>query len=232
VAGRIRDGDVELVKERADLAEVIGDVVTLRHVGGGRFIGLCPFHDEKSPSFSVRPSVGLYNCFGCGEGGDVISFVMKVDQLTFSEAVERLAARTGVQLRYEDGGATPNRQAGQRTRLVEAHRAAAQFYAGQLGTPEAVAGRDFLAERGFDQAAAEHFGVGFAPRGWDALVVHLRGLGFSPEELVTAGLASLGRRGPIDRFKGRLLWPIRDISGNTIGFGARRLFDDDLIFSY
>jgi DNA primase len=229
VAGRIRDEDVVLVKERADIAEVVGDTVTLRNAGGGNFKGLCPFHDEKSPSFSVRPSVGYYHCFGCGESGDVISFVMKVDHLSFGEAVERLAARTGIQLRYEEGGFTPNRQQGQRTRLVEAHAVAAQFYAEQLGGPEAGAARQFLAERGFDQAAAEHFGLGFAPRGWDALVQHLRSRGFSTEELVTAGLASQGSRGPIDRFKGRLLWPIRDISGDVIGFGARRIFDDDRI---
>jgi DNA primase len=229
VAGRIRDEDVVLVKERVDLAEIIGDHVTLRNAGGGNMKGLCPFHDEKSPSFSVRPSVGSWHCFGCGEGGDVISFVMRVDHLSFSEAVERLAGRAGVQLRYEEGGVTPNRQAGQRSRLIEAHNAAAQFYAEQLSTPAASAGRQFLSERGFDQAAAEHFGVGFAPREWDSLVQHLRGRGFSPEELVTAGLARQGSRGPIDRFMARLLWPIRDITGEVIGFGARRLFEDDRI---
>ncbi|HEX4699020.1 MAG TPA: DNA primase [Actinomycetes bacterium] len=229
MAGRIRDEDVVLVKERADIAEVVGEVVTLRPAGGGNLKGLCPFHDEKSPSFSVRPSVGSFHCFGCGEGGDVISFVMRTDHLTFAETVERLADRYGVQLRYEEGGVTPGRQQGQRTRLVEAHRAAAQFYAEQLATPTAAAGRQFLAERSFDQAAAEHFGVGFAPRDWDLLTQHLRGRGFSTEELVTAGLAREGQRGPIDRFMARLLWPIRDVSGDVVGFGARRLFDDDRI---
>ena len=229
MAGRIRDEDVTLVKERADLAEVIGDHVTLRNAGGGNLKGLCPFHDEKTPSFSVRPSVGSYHCFGCGESGDVISFVMRMDHLSFAETVERLAARYGVQLRYEETGFSPGRPQGQRTRLIEAHKAAAQFYAEQLATPAARAGRQFLAERGFDQAAAEHFGVGFAPREWDALVRHLRGRGFGTEELVTAGLAREGQRGPIDRFMARLLWPIRDITGDVIGFGARRLFDDDRI---
>lgn len=229
VAGRIRDEDVVLVKERADLADVIGEVVTLRPAGGGNLKGICPFHDEKTPSFSVRPSVGSWHCFGCGEGGDVISFVMKIDHLSFSESVERLAGRFGVQLRYEEGGHTPGRQQGQRTRLVEAHRVAAEFYVEQLATPGAQAGRQFLAERGFDQGAAEKFGVGFAPREWDALTRHLRGRGFSTEELVTAGLARQGQRGPIDRFMARLLWPIRDVTGDVIGFGARRLFDDDRI---
>jgi DNA primase len=229
VAGRIRDEDVVLVKERADLAEVIGDVVTLRNAGSGNLKGLCPFHDEKTPSFSVRPSVGSWHCFGCGEGGDVISFLMKVDHLSFSETVERLAARYGIQLRYEEGGVTPGRQQGQRSRLIEAHKTAAEFYAEQLATPPASAGRQFLSERGFDQAAAARFGVGFAPRDWDLLTRHLRGRGFTVEELVTAGLSRQGSRGPIDRFQARLVWPIRDISADVIGFGARRLFEDDRI---
>ena len=229
MAGRIRDEDVVLVKERADIADVVGEVVTLRPAGGGNLKGLCPFHDEKSPSFSVRPSVGSFHCFGCQVGGDVISFVMQIDHLTFSEAVERLADRFGVQLRYEEGGHTPGRQQGQRTRLVEAHNLAAQFYAEQLASPAAAPARQFLSERGFDQEAAQHFGVGFAPREWDRLTQHLRGRGFSTEELVTAGLARQGQRGPIDRFMARLLWPIREIGGDVIGFGARRLFDDDRI---
>ncbi len=229
MAGRIRDEDVVLVKERADIAEVVGEVVTLRPAGGGNLKGLCPFHDEKSPSFSVRPSVGSYHCFGCQEGGDVISFMMKTDHLTFAETVERLADRYGIQLRYEEGGHAPARQLGQRTRLADAHRAAAEFYAEQLATPAAVVGRQFLDERGFDQDAAATFGVGFAPREWDLLTQHLRGRGYSVEELVTAGLARQGQRGPIDRFMSRLLWPIRDLGGDVVGFGARRLFDDDRI---
>ncbi len=229
MAGRIRDEDVVLVKERADIADVVGEVVTLRPAGGGNLKGLCPFHDEKSPSFSVRPSVGSYHCFGCGEGGDVISFMMNTDHLSFAETVERLADRYGIQLRYEEGGHTPGRQQGQRTRLADAHKAAAEFYAEQLATPGAVVGRQFLAERGFDQDAAAHFGVGFAPRDWDLLTQHLRGRGYSVEELVTAGLVREGQRGPIDRFMARLLWPIRDLGGDVVGFGARRLFDDDRI---
>ncbi len=229
VSGRIRDEDIVLVKERADIAEVIGDYVTLRPAGGGNLKGLCPFHDEKTPSFSVRPSVGSFHCFGCQVGGDVISFLMQLDHLSFAETVERLAARYNISLRYEEGGVTPNRQAGQRSRLVEAHKEAAQFYVEQLATPAAMAARQFLDDRGFDPTAAAHFGVGFAPTDWDALSRHLRGRGFTAEELVAGGLASTGQRGPIDRFKGRLLWPIRDITGDVIGFGARRLFDDDRI---
>ncbi|MFP5254159.1 MAG: DNA primase, partial [Actinomycetes bacterium] len=130
-------------------------------------------------------------------------------------------------LTYEQGNAAAGRQASQRTRLVEAHRLAAAFYAEQLGSPEAVTGRQFLAERGFDQAAATTYGVGYAPQGWDTLVKHLRSKGFSNEELVLGGLASEGRRGPIDRFRGRLLWPIKDLAGDVVGFGARKLFEDD-----
>jgi DNA primase len=227
VAGRIRDDDVVLVRERAPIADVIGESVQLRPAGGGRLKGLCPFHDEKTPSFNVNPALGFYMCFGCGESGDVISFVRNTEHLSFVETVERLAHRYGVQLRYEQGSAAAGRQASQRTRLVEAHRLAQQFYAEQLGTPEAAAGRQFLAERGFDQAAAETYGVGFAPQGWDVLVKHLRAQGFSGEELVLGGLASEGRRGPVDRFRGRLLWPVRDLAGDVVGFGARKLYEDD-----
>jgi len=227
VAGRIRDDDVVLVRERAPIADVIGESVQLRPAGGGRLKGLCPFHDEKTPSFNVNPQLGFYMCFGCGESGDVISFVRNTEHLSFVETVERLAGRYGVQLRYEQGSAAAGRQASQRTRLVEAHRTAAQYYAEQLGTADAALAREFLAERGFDRSAAETYGVGYAPQGWDSLTKHLRAQGFSSEELVLGGLASEGRRGPVDRFRGRLVWPIRDITGDVVGFGARKLHDDD-----
>ena len=228
MAGRIKDDDITLVRERSRIDEVVGESVQLRGAGGGSMKGLCPFHEEKSPSFHVTPARGYYYCFGCAEGGDVINFVQKIDHLTFAEAVERLAAKSGVQLRYEEGGSAPNRQQGQRTRLVEAHRVAQEFYAGQLATsPEAETGRTFLTDRGFDSAAAALFGVGYAPKGWDALTTHLRGRGFSDAELTTSGLVSQKERGVYDRFRGRLVWPIRDITGDVIGFGARKLYDDD-----
>ncbi|MDX3075754.1 DNA primase [Streptomyces sp. MI02-7b] len=228
MAGRIRDEDVKAVRDAVPIDAVVSEYLQLRNAGGGNLKGLCPFHDEKSPSFQVSPSKGLYHCFGCQEGGDTLDFVMKVDHLSFSEAVERLAAVAGITLRYEDGGYTPGRQQGERIRLIEAHKAAAQFYVEQLGGAEAEIGRKFLAERGFDQAAAEHFGVGYAPAGWDHLVRFLRGRGFSDRELIVSGLASESRRGgAIDRFRGRLIWPIRDITGEVIGFGARRLREDD-----
>ncbi|GAA2758491.1 DNA primase [Actinopolymorpha rutila] len=230
MAGRIRDDDIALVRERTRIDEVVSQYVTLRPAGTGSLKGLCPFHDEKSPSFNVRPQVGAYHCFGCGEGGDAISFLQKIEGLGFVEAVERLATLAGVQLRYVDGGQPERRQPGTRARLIEAHRAAAEFYEQQLhSSPDAAAGRTFLAERGFDRAAAEHFGVGFAPRGGSALLSHLRGRGFADDELATAGLAATSARGRYDRFRGRLVWPIRELSGDVVGFGARRLFDDDRI---
>jgi DNA primase len=229
VAGRIRKEDVEAVRERARIEEIVGQHVQLRPAGVGSLKGLCPFHDERSPSFHVRPQVGRFHCFGCGEGGDVIEFVMKTDGLGFVEAVEYLAGRVGLQLRYEEGGGTsrPGEEPGRRRRLVEAHAVAEEFYREQLSSPGAAAGRRFLAERGFDRAAAERFGVGFAPQGWDALMRHLRGRGFTEPELLASGLVSQGQRGVYDRFRGRLVWPIREVTGETIGFGARRLFDED-----
>jgi DNA primase len=231
VAGRIREEDIALVRERARIDDVVGSYVTLKNAGGGSLKGLCPFHDEKSPSFNVTPARGFFYCFGCQEGGDVIDFIQKIDQISFSEAVETLAAKVGVQLRYDESGAPmPKREANQRPRLVEAHRVAAEFYVEQLfGASEAMRGRQFLDKRGFDRDAATQFGVGYAPRGGEAILRHLRGRGFTNEEIIASGLCAQGQRGPYDRFRGRLLWPIRDPGGDVIGFGARRLFDDDKI---
>ncbi|GHC41621.1 DNA primase [Streptomyces flavofungini] len=227
MAGRINDEDVKAVRDAVPIDAVVSEYLQLRNAGGGNLKGLCPFHDEKSPSFQVSPSKGLFHCFGCQEGGDTLTFVMKVDHLTFSEAVERLAGKAGITLRYEEGGYNPSHQRGERIRLIEAHKAAADFYSAQLESPEAEIGRKFLAERGFDQAAAAHFGVGYSPAGWDHLTRFLRGKGFTDKELILSGLSQDGRRGPIDRFRGRLMWPIRDIGGEVVGFGARRLRDDD-----
>ena len=227
MAGRIRDEDIALVRERARIDEIVRDYVSLKSAGGGSLKGLCPFHEERSPSFHVTPARGMWYCFGCGEGGDVLNFLQKIDHMSFAESVEKLAGRTGVELRYVDGGAAINRQQGQRTRLVEAHKVAADFYRQQLGSPEAQTGREFLTGRGFDAEACTHFGVGYAPKGWDALTNHLRQKAFTDAELLTGGLVSQGNRGVYDRFRGRLVWPIRDLSGDVIGFGARKLYDDD-----
>ncbi|MEU3541415.1 DNA primase [Streptomyces paromomycinus] len=227
MAGRINDDDVKAVRDAVPIDAVVSEYLQLRNAGGGNLKGLCPFHDEKSPSFHVSPAKGLYHCFGCQEGGDVVDFIMKLDHLSFAETIERLASQAGITLRYEEGGYAPGRQQGERTRLVEAHKIAAQYYTEQLDSPEAEIGRKFLADRGFDQAAAQHFGVGYSPAGWDHLTRFLRGRGFSDQELILSGLSQDGRRGPIDRFRGRLMWPIRDIAGEVVGFGARKLRDDD-----
>lgn len=225
MAGRISQSDVDEVKARTDISEVIGERVALKSAGVGAMKGLCPFHDERSPSFNVRPQAGFYHCFGCGESGDVYSFLRKMDHLSFTEAVERLAGRIGLTLHYEDGGAAPE-QSG-RSRLYAANAAAAEFFRAQLAGPDADTARRFLGERGFDAGAAAHFGVGYAPQGWSSLHQAMRAKGFSDEELTSAGLVSQGQRGVYDRFRGRLVWPIRDVTGQVIGFGARRLFDDD-----
>jgi len=228
VAGLIRDEDVVLVREKARIDEIVRDYVTLKSAGGGSLKGLCPFHDERSPSFNVNPAKGAWYCFGCGEGGDVIGFLRKIDHLSFAEAVEKLAGRYGVTLRYTEGSSGPARPAGNRSRLVEANKAAAAFFVERLASPEAEIGRRFLTERSFDAEAADHFGVGYAPKGWDALLGHLRSKGFSDDQLVEAGLVARGgQRGIYDRFRGRLVWPIRDTSGDVVGFGARKLYDDD-----
>ena len=219
------------MRERARLEDVVGEHVTLKSAGVGSLKGLCPFHDERTPSFHVRPQLGYWHCFGCGEGGDVITFIEKIHHLGFAEAVEYLADRTGVQLRYEEGGAVRRGvEPGTRQRLMDANRLAEAWFREQLATPEAQPGRDFLTARGFDRHAAAHFGVGYAPAGWDNLARYLRSSGYTEAELVDSGLCSRGGqdgRRVYDRFRGRLIWPIRDVTGATVGFGARKLSEED-----
>lgn len=224
---RVRESDVNAVKERAQIEEIVRDYVNLKSAGGGSLKGLCPFHDERSPSFHVTPARNFYHCFGCQESGDTISFLRKIENLSFIEAIEKLANKYSITLRYEETSPEQDKQAGLRSRLVEAHRQAAQFFQQQLSTPEAETGRQFLIGRGFDSNAAKHFGVGYAPKGWDGLLTHLRKLGFKDEELLAGGLLSQGQRGIYDRFRGRLVWPIKDLSGDVVGFGARKLYEDD-----
>jgi DNA primase len=225
VAGLIRRSDIDEVRARINIADVVGDYVTLKNAGVGSMKGLCPFHEERSPSFHVRPQVGFYHCFGCGEGGDVFTFLQKMDHVTFSEAVERMAGRIGYELHYEDGGQATDH--GNRARILAANKSAEEFFISQLSARDAEPARAFLGGRGFDQSAAERFGVGFAPRG-GVLSKHLKGLGYTEDELVASGLVGRGDRNEIyDRFRGRLVWPIRDVTGQTLGFGARKLLDDD-----
>ncbi|MEY2768674.1 MAG: hypothetical protein RL359_310 [Actinomycetota bacterium] len=227
MSGRIKEEDVAHVRERSPIDEVIADYVQLKSAGGGQKKGLCPFHDEKSPSFHVTPSKGFFHCFGCQASGDVIAFLMKIDHLSFTETIERLADRLGYQLRYEQGNFTPA-PAGNRSRLIAANALAAKFYQEQLNTsPLAAHARELMTKRGFDKGACETFGVGFAPDEWDGLTKFLREQGFTIDELETAGLSKMGQRGPIDKFRNRLTWPIKDISGDVVGFGARKLASDE-----
>jgi len=227
MSGRIKEEDVAYIRERSPIDEVIADYVQLKSAGGGQKKGLCPFHDEKSPSFHVTPSKGFFHCFGCQASGDVIAFLMKIDHLSFTETIERLADRMGYQLRYEQGNFTPA-PAGNRSRLIAANALAAKFYQNLLNTsPDAAHAREVMTKRNFDKAACELFGVGYAPDEWDGLTKYLREEGFTIDELETAGLSKMGQRGPIDKFRNRLMWPIRDISGDVVGFGARKLASDE-----
>ena len=226
MAGRISARDIEEVKSRVNIADVVSDYVALRPAGVGSLKGLCPFHDEKSPSFTVKPNDGFYKCFGCGEGGDVYKFLQQLDHISFYEAVEKMASRVGFTLTYEEGGGSAPDH-GLKNRILEANNATALFYQSQLMSEGAELGRDFLKSRGFDKAAAERFSIGFAPKAWSELYAHLKSLGFSDEELISAALVTKGDKGIYDKFRGRLIWPIRDSTSQVIGFGARKLFDDD-----
>jgi DNA primase len=227
VAGRLPDRDIAAIRERVRIEDVVGEYVALKRAGADSAKGLCPFHDEKSPSFHVRPNHGLFHCFGCGEGGDVFAFVQKIEHIGFVEAVEQMADRIGYQINYEGGGTSVQRDRGTRSRLVAANAAAHEFYMAKLREPEAETARKYLTDRNFDGNAAQQFGCGYAPAGWDVLTKHLLRKGFDFKELEAAGLSRQGQRGPIDRFHRRLLWPIRNLGGDVIGFGARKLFDDD-----
>lgn len=228
MAGRIPDRDIAAIRERVRIEDVVGDYVQLRRAGADSLKGLCPFHDEKSPSFHVRPNHGHFHCFGCGEGGDVYAFVQKIEHVSFVEAVELLADRVGYTVTYTGAAATNvQRDRGSRSRLLAANAAAQEFYAAALQSEEAAPARQYLIDRNFDMQTAAHFGCGFAPSGWESLTKHLLRKGFEFKELEAAGLSREGRRGPMDRFHRRLLWPIRASGSEVIGFGARRIFDDD-----
>ena len=226
--GRIRQEDIAAVRERSPIADVVGEYLQLRPAGGGHLKGLCPFHEERSPSFNVTPGKELYHCFSCGEGGDVIKFLMKIESLQFGEAIERLAARAGIELRYEAGGYVPGQETSTRRRLIDAHRLTQEFYSERLRHDSATPARAFLAERGFTLADADQFGAGYSPAAWDELTKHLRARGFTEDELLKSGLSrKTSRGGLIDMFRGRLMWPIRDLTGETIAFGARKLDASD-----
>lgn len=218
--------DVDQVRERTDLLALIGQFVALKK-RGGRYTGLCPFHQEKTPSFSVDPEKGFWKCFGCGKGGDAFTFLMQLERLTFPEALERLAERAGVQPAVTSYDAPKRKE--ERDFLFEVNAAAAAaFHKALLGTA-GTAARDYLQRRGISAAFAERFGLGYAPGGWEALVKHLRGRGFSLEVLGKAGLALARSSGAgyIDRFRNRLMIPIHDRQGRVVAFGGRALVAED-----
>ncbi|OFL22710.1 DNA primase [Corynebacterium sp. HMSC062A03] len=231
--GRIPDSDIQAIRERAPIDEIVGEYVQLKPAGYDSLKGLSPFKDEKTPSFHVRPQRGYYHCFSTGKGGDVFSFLMEMEQVSFPEAVEAVAQKIGYHINYQ-GGSTGARdeKPGTRRRLIAANKAAHEFYRQQLETPQAATAREFLLDRGFSKEIIYEFECGYAPEGWDTATKHLLRMGFSFEELEAAGISKMGKRGPIDRFHRRLLWPIKDLSGNVIGFGARKLFDDDKLGKY
>ena len=231
--GRIPDSDIEAIRQRAPLDEIVGEYVQLKPAGHDSLKGLSPFKDERTPSFHVRPAHGYYHCFSTGKGGDVFSFMMEMEQLTFPEAVEAVADHIGYHINYQ-GGSTGARQVdrGTRQRLLAANKAAHDYFREQLETADAAPARDLLLQRGFSRELIYDFECGYAPRGWDPMTKHLLRKGFEVQELLDAGLSSMGKRGPIDKFRGRLIWPIKDTAGNVIGFGARKLFDNDPLGKY
>ena len=223
MAGRVAQKDVEELKERADIVEIVGSYVSLKPASAGSFKGLCPFHDEKSPSFNVRANPAFYHCFGCGAGGDVYKFIQEIESISFAEAITRLADKVGYQLNFEQG----TEEGSTRSRLLALNKFAAEFYQEQLSGNEGEAGRDFLVSRGFDEVACHNFGIGYAPKGWQNLIDAATKQGYELAELVTAGLAMESDKGGYDRFRGRVLWPIRDANSQVLGFGARKLYEDD-----
>ena len=224
MAGRIRDEDVAAVNERTDIVKLVSGYLTLKKAGHDRFVGLCPFHTEKTPSFGVSPSKGLYHCFGCGKGGDAIGFLRDVEHLEFAEAVERLAKEAGVALRYEGDTPAERRVASKRQALVRANEAAFELYHRTLlEAKEGEEARRYLETRGIDREVAAEFEIGYAPAYPDFLLRRLV-KSLSAELLVEAGLALKDQEGNVrDRFRRRITFPVHDLSGKAVGIGARIL---------
>jgi DNA primase len=221
----ILDDDVARVRDATDLVALIGEHLALKRVGK-RYVGLCPFHSEKTPSFSVNPDLRFFHCFGCQKSGDAITFVREIEHLDFVDAVERLASRAGITLRYDDK-ATP-KDRGRRARLVDTVAAAVAFYEQLLlQSPEAGAARRHLRSRGFDGEAVRRFRLGYSPDDWDRLSAHLQQNGFSRKDIADAGLGFVNKVNKLqDQFRGRLMFPIFDSAGDPVGFGGRALGSD------
>jgi DNA primase len=223
MAGRIVDGDVEEVRNRADIAEIAAQYMTLKRAGGGRFKALCPFHAEKTPSFTIDPAKGLFICFGCGKGGNVYNLVMELENLSFVETVEKLAGKVGVTLRYENLSPQEREASGKRQRMVAAHTEAVAYYHDRLLSNDGEEARAYLKQRGFTKPTAVRFQIGYAPKQRDALIKHLRAKGFGDKLLLEAGLARSGNDGVVDAFRNRLMFPIFDVAGDAVAFGGRIL---------
>jgi DNA primase len=229
MAGRIRDDDIQAVKERTDLVQLASQYLTLKKAGADRMVGLCPFHQEKTPSFGISPSKQLYYCHGCGAGGDAIRFIRELEHLSYVEAVERLAQQAGVQLRYEGDSPEARRAAERRNALHRANERAGELFTRMLREGrEGEEARAYVAERGIGPEAIETFGVGYAPGYPDFLLRRLsQSRDLSAETLLEAGLATRGDDGQVrDRFRGRITFPIHDLQARAIGFGARILPTD------
>lgn len=224
MAGRINREDIDRLREQADALAVIGDHTTLRRAGKS-WKGLCPFHSEKTPSFHVMPGENRWYCYGCSEGGDLIDFLRRVDGLDFVEAVEALARRTGVTLRYEELTARQRQALGEQARMLEVTRAAVAWFRAQLLSERGTVARQYLKDRGFGKEDADRFDLGFAPDDWDALARHLtEEEGFDRQDVLAVRLAKPNSRGGLlDTFRGRLVFPVKDVRGDPIGFGGRVL---------
>jgi DNA primase len=223
VAGRIVKDDIETLRQQADIVAIVGDYTTLKRAGRS-YKGLCPFHTERTPSFTVTPDGNFYHCFGCQASGDIYDFLMRIEGLAFPEAVEALARRSGFALRYEQLSAREQRAIGERSRLVAVTAAARDFFAAQLYGPAGELARDYLRSRGFGRQEADTFELGFAPNRWEDLSRTLVSQGLDPADLVTVGVSVRTDRGGLrDRFRGRLMFPIHDPGGDVIGFGGRIL---------
>ncbi len=217
----LSDSFLQELKMKTDIEDVISTYVTLKR-RGATLVGLCPFHNEKTPSFTVYPATQSFYCFGCGAGGDAITFLKKIENLDYLDAVKTLAQRAGLQMPQEGFDDSLSKR---RRRILEMNREAARFYHSVLLSPEGKVGYDYYIGRALSAATINHFGLGFAPNRWDALLKHMRAKGYQPAELVDAGLARKGQKGYYDNFRNRVMTPIIDVRGNVIAFGGRVLDD-------
>lgn len=217
----LSDSFLQELKMKTDIEDVISTYVTLKR-RGATLVGLCPFHNEKTPSFTVYPATQSFYCFGCGAGGDAITFLKKIENLDYLDAVKTLAQRAGLQMPQEGFDDSLSKR---RRRILEMNREAARFYHSVLLSPEGKVGYDYYIGRALSAATINHFGLGFAPNQWDALLKHMRAKGYQPAELVDAGLVRKGQKGYYDNFRNRVMTPIIDVRGNVIAFGGRVLDD-------